>query len=174
MASSCVTTSRIGAQLVTRRDAASRKLSDSFQSPSHVTPLLRFSSREINHVSATRSLVRCRARDSHHDVGLIAAPVSTKPNPLEHNAARTQVATTGADFALCESEVESKPGRLSKFWSSERAKVVAMVAVAMALCNADRVVMSVAIVPMSAAHGWSQSFAGVVQVRISPSEHHPN
>lgn len=64
---------------------------------------------------------------------------------------------------MSESEAESKPGRLSKFWSSERAKVVAMVAVAMALCNADRVVMSVAIVPMSAAHGWSQSFAGVVQ-----------
>lgn len=41
-----------------------------------------------------------------------------------------------------------------------------MLALALALCNADRVVMSVAIVPMSAARGWSRSFAGVVQVDV--------
>lgn len=39
-----------------------------------------------------------------------------------------------------------------------------MIALALALCNADRVVMSVAIVPLSIANGWRQSFAGVVQV----------
>jgi hypothetical protein len=39
-----------------------------------------------------------------------------------------------------------------------------MLALALALCNADRVVMSVAIVPLSLAHGWSRSFSGVVQV----------
>jgi len=62
--------------------------------------------------------------------------------------------------------VEEDPeAGLLAFLTSERAKVGAMVAIAMALCNADRVVMSVAIVPMSAAHGWSQSFAGIVQVR---------
>ncbi|CDP09146.1 unnamed protein product [Coffea canephora] len=38
-----------------------------------------------------------------------------------------------------------------------------MLALALALCNADRVVMSVAIVPLSLSHGWRQSFAGVVQ-----------
>lgn len=51
-----------------------------------------------------------------------------------------------------------------EFITSERVKVVAMVALALALCNADRVVMSVAIVPMSLSRGWRQSFAGVVQV----------
>lgn len=47
--------------------------------------------------------------------------------------------------------------------TSERVKVVAMLALALALCNADRVVMSVAIVPLSLANGWSQSFSGVIQ-----------
>lgn len=51
-----------------------------------------------------------------------------------------------------------------EFVTSERVKVVAMLGLALALCNADRVVMSVAIVPLSKAHGWSQSFAGIVQV----------
>lgn len=54
----------------------------------------------------------------------------------------------------------------AEFITSERVKVVAMLALALALCNADRVVMSVAIVPLSASHGWRQSFAGVVQVLI--------
>ena len=47
---------------------------------------------------------------------------------------------------------------------SERAKVVALVAAVMLLCNADRVVMSVAVVPLAAQHGWSSSFVGIVQV----------
>lgn len=46
----------------------------------------------------------------------------------------------------------------------ERAKVVALVAAIMLLCNADRVVMSVAVVPLAAQHGWSSSFVGIVQV----------
>ncbi|KAI3857449.1 hypothetical protein MKW92_033086 [Papaver armeniacum] len=50
-----------------------------------------------------------------------------------------------------------------EFITSERVKVVAMVGLALALCNADRVVMSVAIVPLSLSHGWSRSFAGIVQ-----------
>lgn len=50
-----------------------------------------------------------------------------------------------------------------EFITSERVKVVAMLAMALALCNADRVVMSVAIVPLSMSYGWRQSFAGVVQ-----------
>lgn len=51
-----------------------------------------------------------------------------------------------------------------EFITSERVKVVAMLALSLALCNADRVVMSVAIVPLSLSHGWRQSFAGVIQV----------
>lgn len=52
----------------------------------------------------------------------------------------------------------------SEFITSERVKVVAMLALALALCNADRVVMSVAIVPLSLSRGWSKSFSGIVQV----------
>lgn len=46
----------------------------------------------------------------------------------------------------------------------ERFKVVALMAFVMCLCNADRVVMSVAIVPLASKNGWSSSFLGVVQV----------
>jgi hypothetical protein len=46
----------------------------------------------------------------------------------------------------------------------ERVKVVALVAAIMLLCNADRVVMSVAVVPLAAQYGWSSSFVGIVQV----------
>lgn len=45
----------------------------------------------------------------------------------------------------------------------ERFKVVALLACVMCLCNADRVVMSVAIVPLAAQKGWTSSFLGVVQ-----------
>ncbi|KAJ9694899.1 hypothetical protein PVL29_010394 [Vitis rotundifolia] len=45
----------------------------------------------------------------------------------------------------------------------ERFKVVTLLALVMCLCNADRVVMSVAIVPLAAEHGWSNSFLGIVQ-----------
>lgn len=55
----------------------------------------------------------------------------------------------------------------TEFITSERVKVVAMLALALALCNADRVVMSVAIVPLSLANGWSRSFSGIVQVGLS-------
>ncbi|XP_059667915.1 probable anion transporter 3, chloroplastic [Cornus florida] len=51
----------------------------------------------------------------------------------------------------------------SKFVVSERFKVVALMACVMCLCNADRVVMSVAIVPLAAKNGWSSSFLGIVQ-----------
>ncbi|RWR79434.1 putative anion transporter 3, chloroplastic [Cinnamomum micranthum f. kanehirae] len=45
----------------------------------------------------------------------------------------------------------------------ERLKVVWLMAFAMCLCNADRVVMSVAIVPLADRYGWSSSFLGIVQ-----------
>ncbi|XVF08241.1 hypothetical protein REPUB_Repub06bG0209600 [Reevesia pubescens] len=45
----------------------------------------------------------------------------------------------------------------------ERFKVVALMACVMCLCNADRVVMSVAIVPLADKFGWSSSFLGIVQ-----------
>ncbi|XP_050215118.1 probable anion transporter 3, chloroplastic [Mercurialis annua] len=45
----------------------------------------------------------------------------------------------------------------------ERYKVVALTAFVMCLCNADRIVMSVAVVPLAAKYGWSSSFLGIVQ-----------
>ncbi|XP_009602210.1 putative anion transporter 3, chloroplastic [Nicotiana tabacum] len=50
-----------------------------------------------------------------------------------------------------------------EFVVAERFKVVALMACVMCLCNADRVVMSVAIVPLAAKYGWSSSFLGIVQ-----------
>ncbi|PWA97546.1 phosphate transporter 4,2 [Artemisia annua] len=54
-------------------------------------------------------------------------------------------------------------GKEGGFVVPERIKVVALMACVMCLCNADRVVMSVAIVPLAAKHGWSSSFLGIVQ-----------
>ena len=55
----------------------------------------------------------------------------------------------------------------------ERYKVVALLACVMCLCNADRVVMSVAVVPLAAKFGWSSSFLGIVQVNpLAPSPLH--
>ncbi|KFK36704.1 hypothetical protein AALP_AA4G158500 [Arabis alpina] len=45
----------------------------------------------------------------------------------------------------------------------ERIKVVVLTACMMCLCNADRVVMSVAVVPLAEKLVWSSSFLGVVQ-----------
>lgn len=53
------------------------------------------------------------------------------------------------------------------FMAAERFKVVALVAAVMCLCNADRVVMSVAVVPLAAKYGWTTSFLGIVQVPLS-------
>ncbi|KAJ4970623.1 hypothetical protein NE237_003722 [Protea cynaroides] len=54
-------------------------------------------------------------------------------------------------------------GTGSVFRLPERMKVASLMAFVMCLCNADRVVMSVAIVPLAAKHGWSSSFLGIVQ-----------
>lgn len=53
-----------------------------------------------------------------------------------------------------------------EFLTAERVKVVMMLALALALCIADRVVMPVSIVHLSQSHGWSRAFAGVVQVYV--------
>ncbi|KAF5194876.1 Ascorbate transporter protein, partial [Thalictrum thalictroides] len=67
-----------------------------------------------------------------------------------------------AENSLSE-ETEFRTPSFLEFITSERVKVVSMVGLALALCNADRVVMSVAIVPLSLVHGWSRSFSGIVQ-----------
>ena len=170
-----VSTSCIGG-FVTRRFLESRDVASrtSFQSVS----LLRLSgSQKTTHVAVNRNLRSCRASRDHHGLNRTAGkPISAKSYSVEQKKREPiqvpQVETTGADLAVWEEELESELLSIRKFLTSERAKVVAMVAMAMALCNADRVIMSVAIVPLCAAHGWSQSFAGVVQVRIPPNPNH--
>lgn len=83
---------------------------------------------------------------------------------------RIRVSSNDAQFGSFTEEEEKKKNEVvqapsfAEFITSERVKVVAMLALALALCNADRVVMSVAIVPLSLSHGWSRSFSGIVQV----------
>ncbi|RZC84314.1 hypothetical protein C5167_047102 [Papaver somniferum] len=62
-----------------------------------------------------------------------------------------------------EKEERRRESGLFGFVLTERLKVVSLVAFVMCFCNADRVVMSVAIVPLAEAHGWSSSFLGIVQ-----------
>ncbi|GER28079.1 phosphate transporter 4 [Striga asiatica] len=76
---------------------------------------------------------------------------------------RTRASPNGAQSAGGDVSSELRTPSFLEFITSERVKVVAMLALALALCNADRVVMSVAIVPLSISRGWRQSFAGVVQ-----------
>lgn len=78
-----------------------------------------------------------------------------------HRSPPVRVSSNGAEYRG-KGRDSLEPG-VVEFITSERVKVAAMVALALALCNADRVVMSVAIVPLSLANGWSRSFAGVVQ-----------
>lgn len=47
-------------------------------------------------------------------------------------------------------------------------RVVFPTALALLLCNMDRIVMSVAIVPMAAEYGWAPS----IQVRLGPRPSH--
>ncbi|XP_028788000.1 probable anion transporter 4, chloroplastic isoform X2 [Neltuma alba] len=79
---------------------------------------------------------------------------------------RLKVSSENAQFNSLPEDEQVPHGQqpnFAEFITSERVKVVAMLALALALCNADRVVMSVAIVPLSLANGWSRSFAGIVQ-----------
>ncbi|KAB2620573.1 anion transporter 4 [Pyrus ussuriensis x Pyrus communis] len=76
---------------------------------------------------------------------------------------RFRVSSNDAQFGSFSEENEVQAPSFAEFITSERVKVVAMLALALALCNADRVVMSVAIVPLSLSNGWSRSFAGIVQ-----------
>jgi len=77
---------------------------------------------------------------------------------------RLRVSSNDAHFSSSSEESQQPQPSFAEFITSERVKVVSMLALALALCNADRVVMSVAIVPLSLANGWSRAFAGIVQV----------
>lgn len=79
---------------------------------------------------------------------------------------RIGVSSNDAQFGSFAEDKDIEAPSFFEFITSERVKVVAMLALALALCNADRVVMSVAIVPLSLSNGWSRSFGGIVQVAV--------
>ena len=88
---------------------------------------------------------------------------------IQPRSSRVRVSSDDAARLNSSPEEEDKegtppPSSFAEFITSERVKVVAMLGLALALCNADRVVMSVAIVPLSLSRGWSRSFSGIVQV----------
>lgn len=98
----------------------------------------------------------CKFPPNHKSFKLITANTFFRTKiPVRSNRIRT---------SSNDSQSVQQQGSFVEFITSERVKVVAMLALSLALCNADRVVMSVAIVPLSLSHGWRQSFAGVVQV----------
>nr|GFA04419.1 probable anion transporter 3, chloroplastic [Tanacetum cinerariifolium] len=76
---------------------------------------------------------------------------------------RSRVAGKSGFVVRCTAEGIERGVFSGGFVMPERIKVVALMACVMCLCNADRVVMSVAIVPLAAKHGWSSSFLGIVQ-----------
>lgn len=98
-------------------------------------------------------------------------PPTTSSSPrlrIQPSSSRARVSSDDA-ARLNSSPEEEEEGTtptssFAEFITSERVKVVAMLGLALALCNADRVVMSVAIVPLSLSRGWSRSFSGIVQV----------
>lgn len=91
-------------------------------------------------------------------------PPKFRRNRVKVDAPKLSVRVSGGGgFESLIPESELQRPSLLEFVTSERVKVVAMLGLALALCNADRVVMSVAIVPLSRAHGWTQSFSGIVQ-----------
>ncbi|XP_062226286.1 probable anion transporter 3, chloroplastic isoform X1 [Phragmites australis] len=86
------------------------------------------------------------------------------PAPLQLFRAPTRPAPAPAPpGASAAGGGEAQAAAAAEFVTSERVKVAAMLGLALALCNADRVVMSVAIVPLSQAYGWTTSFGGIVQ-----------
>ncbi|GLT37641.1 hypothetical protein SLA2020_119450 [Shorea laevis] len=104
--------------------------------------------------ACSSSFLRIQLRDDRNESGkILCRPVFG-------------ISSNGAKFGPTPEERGSGTDQsptFTEFITSERVKVVAMLALALALCNADRVVMSVAIVPLSLAHGWTRSFSGIVQ-----------
>ncbi|KAH6814529.1 phosphate transporter 4 [Perilla frutescens var. frutescens] len=110
---------------------------------STVTPVRRFAPPSFNASAGGATFVRLKNGGSGLD--------------------RLKSTSTDGQFIVGGSLDGSTEPSFLEFITSERVKVVAMLALALALCNADRVVMSVAIVPLSQSRGWGPSFAGFVQ-----------
>ncbi|KAM0844720.1 hypothetical protein ACQ4PT_056850 [Festuca glaucescens] len=105
--------------------------------------------------------VGCAASSSGRGDGAVAGLVRDGGSARRRMGGREAVAMCSASLeGVSHSAVASVPTAPAL---PERVKVVALMAAVMLLCNADRVVMSVAVVPLAAQHGWSSSFVGIVQ-----------
>ncbi|KAL8516324.1 hypothetical protein ACS0TY_014839 [Phlomoides rotata] len=114
----------------------------------------------IRFPSTIKPIRRCAAPTFSASAG--GAPFS----PLRIRSSELNLLKAASDdgqFVVNGSSDESPDPGIVEFITSERVKVVAMLALALGLCNADRVVMSVVIVPISLSRGWGLSFAGLVQ-----------
>lgn len=138
--------------------------SSSVTSPQHSSCFLRF----VRHPTATRETVlsfgvrsrhdqiRCKSLRSSCDSHVIRRGEAVVAAAKKRHRSPERCAAEGILIGGGETEV----GTLIP----ERMKVVMLTACMMCLCNADRVVMSVAVVPLAEKLGWSSSFLGVVQV----------
>ncbi|KAM0844719.1 hypothetical protein ACQ4PT_056850 [Festuca glaucescens] len=114
--------------------------------------------------------VGCAASSSGRGDGAVAGLVRDGGSARRRMGGREAVAMCSASLeGVSHSAVASVPTAPAL---PERVKVVALMAAVMLLCNADRVVMSVAVVPLAAQHGWSSSFVGIVQLLLEA--HHCN
>ncbi|GAB4860050.1 Probable anion transporter 4, chloroplastic, variant 2 [Ancistrocladus abbreviatus] len=122
------------------------------RNPQLTSPLTESSITNFSRTTISSNSLQIKLQSS-----LISAPCSRSIRASSNGSAESFTSKS-----LKDEEVFRAPNFV-EFVTSERAKVVIMLAFALALCNADRVVMSVAIVPLSLLNGWSTSFAGVVQ-----------
>ncbi|KAG5142866.1 hypothetical protein AAZX31_07G135900 [Glycine max] len=127
-------------------------------------PLLRFSSRRSSSLAPDLSLVNLRK--SHLRFESKISPIKLQWKSIEGKWQRkrkiqwgVRCTADGIDGGMFLGGRKEGAG----VSIPERLKVVSLIACVMCLCNADRVVMSVAIVPLAAKHGWSNSFLGIVQ-----------
>ncbi|CAN8268268.1 unnamed protein product [Cochlearia groenlandica] len=117
--------------------------------------------RRISSLFTVRFFRKLRFVGGNDAADLCRAPINRLC--VRYSEARRVHCSGGNDAEAVTAAAAAGQPDFSEFITSERVKVVAMLALALALCNADRVVMSVAIVPLSLSRGWSKSFSGIVQ-----------
>ncbi|CAH2058853.1 unnamed protein product [Thlaspi arvense] len=104
--------------------------------------------------------IRCEnLRNSSESDGKRRGETAVVVAARKRNHSPERCAAEGTLFGGGETDAITEVGTMIP----ERMKVVILTACMMCLCNADRVVMSVAVVPLAEKLGWSSSFLGVVQ-----------
>lgn len=96
---------------------------------------------------------------------LVPAPAAAAEGKIKQRGCEVRCTAEGIETGLLGVGGRAAAAQEEGFMVPERFKVVALMACVMSLCNADRVVMSVAVVPLAAKYGWSNAFLGVVQVK---------